>query len=110
MLHPVNGLQICQKFGLAKIATFTLAGGTRPADIDWSNANGKELIMPTTIDVPLSVTVAQRFNPSRPNLFNAQPGFAILMLWALIMLSIGAAAHFGFHAAEYSAFELLAMS
>jgi hypothetical protein len=27
VLHPVDGLQICQKSGLAKMATFTLADG-----------------------------------------------------------------------------------
>jgi hypothetical protein len=32
------------------------------------------------------------------------------MLWAIIMLSIGAAAHFGAQSPEYSAFELLALS
>jgi hypothetical protein len=29
VLHPVDGLQICQKSGLEKMATFTLAGGAR---------------------------------------------------------------------------------
>jgi hypothetical protein len=42
--------------------------------------------------------------------FNARVGFGILMLWAIIMLSIGAAAHLGGQSSDYSAFELLAPS
>jgi hypothetical protein len=64
--------------------------------------------MPTTIEFPLSVNMAQRFNPSRLDPLNAQIGFGILMSWAFIMLAIGAAAHFGAPSSEYSAFELLA--
>jgi hypothetical protein len=66
--------------------------------------------MPTTIEFPLSVNMAQRFNPSRLDPFDVRVGFGMLMLWAFIMLSIGAAAHFGAPSAEYSAFELLAPS
>jgi hypothetical protein len=66
--------------------------------------------MPTTIEFPLSVNMVQRFNPSRVDPFNAQIAFGILMLWAVIMLTIGAAAHFGVQSSEYSAFELLALS
>jgi hypothetical protein len=64
--------------------------------------------MPTTIEVPLSINMAQRLNISRP--FNARVGFGMLMLWAITMLSIGAAAHFGGRSSDYSAFELLAPS
>jgi hypothetical protein len=42
--------------------------------------------------------------------FNARVGFGILMLWAIIMLSIGAVAHLGGQSSDYSAFELLAPS
>jgi hypothetical protein len=66
--------------------------------------------MPTTIEFPLSIRRAQRLNISRLDPFNARVGFGILMLWAIIMLSIGAAAHFGGQSSDYSAFELLAPS
>jgi hypothetical protein len=66
--------------------------------------------MPTTIELPLSVNMAQRFNPSSLDASNARIGFGLLMLWAVIMLSIGAAAHFGVQSSEYSVFELLALS
>jgi hypothetical protein len=65
--------------------------------------------MPTTIEFPLSVNMAQRSNSSGLDSFNARIGFKILMLWALIMLSIGAAAHFGAQSSAYSAYELLAL-
>jgi hypothetical protein len=64
--------------------------------------------MPTTIEFPLSVNMAQRSNSSSLDPSNARLGFGILMLWALIMLSIGAAAHFGAQSSDYNAFELLA--
>jgi hypothetical protein len=64
--------------------------------------------MPTTIEFPLSANISKRFNPPRIDRLEAHIGFAILMLWALIMLSIGAAAHFGTPSADYGAFELLA--
>jgi hypothetical protein len=65
--------------------------------------------MPTTIELPLSADISKRFNLPRIDRAEVQIGFAILMLWALIMLSIGAAAHFGAPSADYSAFELLAL-
>jgi hypothetical protein len=65
--------------------------------------------MPTTIEFPLSADISERFNPPRIDRVEAYIGFAILMLWALIMLSIGAASHFGTPSADYSAFELLAL-
>jgi hypothetical protein len=65
--------------------------------------------MPTTIELPLSANLSNRFNPSNIDRVEARIGFAILMLWALIMLSIGAAAHLGAQSAGYSAFELLAL-
>jgi hypothetical protein len=64
--------------------------------------------MPTTIEFPLSVNMAQRSNSSGLDSFNARIGFGIL-IWALIMLSIGAAAHFGAQSSAYSAYELLAL-
>jgi hypothetical protein len=66
--------------------------------------------MPTTIEFPLSIHMAQRLNPSRRDAFNARVGFGILMLWAIVMLSIGAAAHFGGQSSDCSAFDLLAPS
>jgi hypothetical protein len=65
--------------------------------------------MPTTIEFPLSANMAQRSHSSRLDLSNARLGFGILVLWALIMLSIGAAAHFGAQPSDYNAFELLAL-
>jgi hypothetical protein len=65
--------------------------------------------MPTTIEFPLSVNMAQRFNPSRLDVFDRRAGFGILMLWAVIMLSIGGAAHFGAQSSDTSAFEVLAL-
>jgi hypothetical protein len=69
-----------------------------------------DLKMPTTIEFPLPVNMAQRFNRSRVDPFDARIGFGILMLWAVITLTIGAAAHFGLQSSEYNAFELLALS
>jgi hypothetical protein len=66
--------------------------------------------MPTTIVFPLSVNMAQRFNRSRRDPLNGPVAFGIVMLWAFIMLSIGAVAHFGAQSSEYMAFELLALS
>jgi hypothetical protein len=65
--------------------------------------------MPTTIEFPLSTNMAQRSHSSSLDLSNARLGFGILILWALIMLSIGAAAHFGAQSSDYNAFELLAL-
>jgi hypothetical protein len=65
--------------------------------------------MPTTIELPLSASMAQRSHSSGLDLSNARLGFGILMLWALIMLWIGAAAHFGAQSPDYSAFEPLAL-
>jgi hypothetical protein len=64
--------------------------------------------MPTTIEFPLSANMAQRVHSSHFVSSNARLGLGILMLWALIMLSISAAAHFGAQSSDYSAFELLA--
>jgi hypothetical protein len=69
----------------------------------------RRLKMPTTIEFPLSANISNRFNPSSIDRVEARIGFAILMLWALIMLSIGAAAHFGAQSSDYNAFELLAL-
>jgi hypothetical protein len=66
--------------------------------------------MPTTINFPLSIQAAQSSHITALDPFNARVGFGILMLWAIVMLSIGAAAHFGAQSPEYSAFELLALS
>jgi hypothetical protein len=65
--------------------------------------------MPTTIEFPLSANMSRPFNLSRIDRVDARIGFGILMLWALIMLSIGAATHFGAPPSDYSAFELLAL-
>jgi hypothetical protein len=65
--------------------------------------------MPTTIEFPLSVNMAQRSGSSSLDPSNVRLGFGILMLWALIMLSIGAAAHLGAQSSDYDAFELLAL-
>ena len=65
--------------------------------------------MPTTIEFPLSVNMAQRFNPSRLDAFDGRAGFGTLMLWAVIMLSIGGAAHFGTQSSDTSALEVLAL-
>jgi hypothetical protein len=66
--------------------------------------------MPTTINFPLSVQPVKRSLITDLDPLDARIGFGILMLWAIIMLSIGAAAHFGAQSPEYGAFELLALS
>jgi hypothetical protein len=66
--------------------------------------------MPTTVALPPSIEMAQHFNPAELDRFNNRIGFGILMLWAFIMLSIGATAHFGAQSSEYSAFEFRALS
>jgi hypothetical protein len=65
--------------------------------------------MPTTINFLLSIYTVQRSHITGFDPLNIRIGFGILMLWAIIMLSIGAAAHFGVQSPEYSAFELLAL-
>jgi hypothetical protein len=65
--------------------------------------------MPTTIEFPLSVNMPKHFSPSRIDRIEGRLGFGILMLWALIMLSIGGVAHFGAPSSDYGASELLAL-
>jgi hypothetical protein len=64
--------------------------------------------MPTAIEFPLSANLSKCVNPSRHDRLDARIGFGILTLWALIMLSIGAAAHFGAQSPDYGAYELVA--
>jgi hypothetical protein len=64
--------------------------------------------MPTTIKLPLPIDLPPpRSRTNEVDPFYARIDFGILMLWAVTMLSIGAAAHFGVHSSEFSAFELL---
>jgi hypothetical protein len=65
--------------------------------------------MPTTIQFALSADITTRSRTITPDLLYARSGFGILMLWALVMLSIGAAAHFGAQSSEFSTVELLAL-
>jgi hypothetical protein len=65
--------------------------------------------MPTTIQLPLSIRLMPRLWTRKRVPFYAQAGFTILMLWAVILLSIGAAAHFGMPHSELTAFEQLAL-
>jgi hypothetical protein len=65
--------------------------------------------MPTTIQFALSADITTRSRTIKPDLLYARSGFGILMLWALVMLSIGAAAHFGAQSSEFSTVELLAL-
>jgi hypothetical protein len=58
--------------------------------------------MPTTIVFPLSTGMARRSRTTR--LFHAQAGFGVLMLWAVILLSIGLSAHSGVPPADLSNF------
>jgi hypothetical protein len=67
-----------------------------------------DLKMPTTIEFPLSINMSKPLNPSRIDRIESRTGFAILMLWALIMLSIGAGAHFGATSSDFGAFDFLA--
>jgi hypothetical protein len=83
--------------------------GSAPRTIATEYLLQRRLKMPTTIVFPLAVNMAQRFDPSRLDPLHDRLCFGILMLWALIMLSIGAAAHFGTQSSGYSAFELLAL-
>jgi hypothetical protein len=64
--------------------------------------------MPTTIMLPPWTDMTPLSRMIAPAPFRAHVDFGILMLWAVIMLSIGAAAHFGAQSSEFSAFELLA--
>ena len=65
--------------------------------------------MPTTIQFALSTDIPPRSRTIKPDLLYARSGFGILMLWAFVMLSIGAAAHFGAQSSEFSTVELLAL-
>jgi hypothetical protein len=65
--------------------------------------------MTTNVEFPLLVSSEQPINPSTSQPFSARAGFAILMFWAFVMLSIGAAAHFGAPAPEYSTLEFIAL-
>jgi hypothetical protein len=62
----------------------------------------------TTIGFPISAPTTPRSATANLNSFVSRFGFGILMLWAFAMLSVGAFAHFGVHAYELTAFELLA--
>jgi hypothetical protein len=62
--------------------------------------------MPMTIQ--FAPPIMLRSGPIKPDLFG-RIGSGILMLWAVVMLSIGVAAHFGAQSSELSAFELLAL-
>jgi hypothetical protein len=65
--------------------------------------------MTKDIEFPLSVSRAQPLNPSRSHPFSARVGFRILMFWAFAMLLIGAAAHFGPQASQYSTLEFITL-
>jgi hypothetical protein len=63
-----------------------------------------------TTDIEFSPSVeGTPLNPSRSHPFSARVGFRILMLWAFVMLSIGAAAHFGAPSPEYSILEFITL-
>jgi hypothetical protein len=64
--------------------------------------------MTTTIQFITPADTTPRSNTTKHGLLYARSGFGILMLWAVVMLSIGAAAHFGAQSSEFTAFELLA--
>jgi hypothetical protein len=65
--------------------------------------------MPTTIEFPLSTGTAQRSRTTERNPFYAQAGFGVLMLWAVILLSIGFSAHLGIQPADLTDFDQLAL-
>jgi hypothetical protein len=68
-----------------------------------------ELKVPTTIKLPLSTGMTPLSRKITLDLFRTRTDFSfLLMVWAVTMLSIGAAAHFGAQSSEFSAFELLA--
>jgi hypothetical protein len=60
--------------------------------------------MPTTIEFPLSTGMAQLSRTNRHNPFYARAGFGVLMLWAVVLLSIGLSAHSGTPPADLSDF------
>jgi hypothetical protein len=62
--------------------------------------------MPTTIQFPLPKDI--RLQSKTINL-DRSFGFGILTCWALILLSIGAFAHFGAQSAESGALDMLAL-
>ncbi len=64
--------------------------------------------MPTTIPFALSTNLTSCSRTIKPDRVHARIGFGILMLWAFVMLSIGAAAHFGAHSSEFITLERLA--
>jgi hypothetical protein len=65
--------------------------------------------MAPTIQVALSTDLTPRWRTTTPDLFHARAGFGILMLWAFVMLVIGAAAHFGAQSSEFSTLESLGL-
>jgi hypothetical protein len=65
--------------------------------------------MPTTIPFALPTNMTPRSRTIKPDRFHARIGFGILMLWAFVMLSIGAAAHFGAQSSEFITLEHLAL-
>lgn len=62
--------------------------------------------MSTTIGFPKTIIATPPSTTATPGIISSKSGFAILMIWALAMLSAGALAHFGVHSSELSAFEL----
>jgi hypothetical protein len=64
--------------------------------------------MPTTIVLPQSTDITPLSRMIAPASFRARIDFGILMLWAVTMLSVGAAMHFSAQSSEFSVFELLA--
>jgi hypothetical protein len=68
-----------------------------------------KLKMPTTIQFAPSTDLPPRSRTIEPDLFHTRAGFGILMLWAVAMLLIGAAVHFGAQSSEFSALESLAL-
>jgi hypothetical protein len=67
-----------------------------------------DLKMPTTIPFPASADMTSRPTTTKSDRLDSRNGLSILMVWALIMLLIGAAAHFGVQSPDLGAFELLA--
>jgi presenilin-like A22 family membrane protease len=65
--------------------------------------------MPTTIKFPLSADMTQRPKTIKLHRSWTRDGYWLLTIWAVVMLSIGAAAHFGLQFGDLTALEQVAL-
>lgn len=58
--------------------------------------------MPTTIQTALSRDMMPPLKTKTPDLLHARIGLGVLMLWMVVMLSIGAVEHFNMPSSDFN--------